>query len=315
MLESENLVAWTAVAISGLAALLIVLWAGVAIRWRRVWGRRLGTLSESASRSDRLLAQLVAMLERTETETDVPGEQAGRAELEARRLRVLSRLGSTLDLDAVTHLALEYVIEEVGADGAVAVVREGERDPYVATFGLSTTESERELLGLSPDLNDARAVTLLYRYSPAEIENDAFPVTAGLAVLSRQTPVASELSPCSGGGRCTSPRTPRSHDFGSSADCCSGPSSPRAGTNRRAGSQTSIPSPDFRTSGTSPTASLERSRGPDATSADSRSSSSAPTNRSSSGPSRFPSKCWASASSRQFGAQMSPVTSATPSSP
>lgn len=182
MLESENLVAWTAVAISGLAALLIVLWAGVAIRWRRVWGRRLGTLSESASRSDRLLAQLVAMLERTETETDVPGEQAGRAELEARRLRVLSRLGSTLDLDAVTHLALEYVIEEVGADGAVAVVREGERDPYVATFGLSTTESERELLGLSPDLNDARAVTLLYRYSPAEIENDAFPVTAGLAV-------------------------------------------------------------------------------------------------------------------------------------
>ena len=58
----------------------------------------------------------------------------------------------------------------------------GADEPYTASFGLSPSESERELVALPPKVNEARAVTIRYRYSPEEVENDAFRLIGGLAV-------------------------------------------------------------------------------------------------------------------------------------
>ncbi len=182
MFGLEDVTAWAAVGTSALAALLVLLGVLLAIRWRRASERRLRTVQESAARSEEMLAELTGNLERVENESEATREQGERTEREARRLRVLSELGSTLELDDVAHRALEHTAAEVGADGAMAVLQGGSEEPFTASFGLSAAESERELVGLPPNVNEARAVTIRYRYSPEEVENDAFRLTSGLAV-------------------------------------------------------------------------------------------------------------------------------------
>jgi GAF domain-containing protein len=182
VLGLEDVTAWTAVGTSALAALVVLLAIVLAHRWRRASERRLRSVQESAARSEELLAKLTGNLERVQIESEAAREHGERTEREARRLRVVGRLGSTLDLDDVAHGALEHAAEEVGADGSLVVLRHADEGAYTASFGLSAAESARELVGLPPTVNEARAVTIRYRYSPEEAENDAFRLTAGLAV-------------------------------------------------------------------------------------------------------------------------------------
>jgi GGDEF domain-containing protein len=182
MLGLEDVTAWTAVGTSAFAALVVVLGLVLAVWWRRASERRLRTVHESAARSEEMLAELTGNLERVQSESEAAREQGERTEREAKRLRVLASLGATLELDEVASKALEQATEEVGADGSLVVLQSGEEEPYAACFGLSPTESERELVGLPPTVNEARAVTIRYRYSAEEIENDAFRLTGGLAV-------------------------------------------------------------------------------------------------------------------------------------
>ena len=104
-------------------------------------------------------------------------------------------------LDDIANRALEHAAEEVGADGAIALLQRGQQGAYSASFGLSQSESERELVGLPPSLNDARAVTIRYRYSAEEVENDAFRLTGGLAVPLEAEGRGSARWPCSGAGQ------------------------------------------------------------------------------------------------------------------
>ncbi|HEX2506346.1 MAG TPA: diguanylate cyclase [Gaiellaceae bacterium] len=182
MFGLEDVTAWTAVGTSAFAALLVLLGIVIAVRWRRGSERRLRTVQESATRSEEMLAELTGNLERLMSESEVAREQGERTEHEARRLRVLGELGVTLELDDVAHRALEHATREVDADGAIlALERDGE-GPYTAAYGLSPAESERELGGLPPSVNDARAVAIRFRYTAEEVENDAFCLSAGLAV-------------------------------------------------------------------------------------------------------------------------------------
>jgi diguanylate cyclase (GGDEF)-like protein len=173
MLGLEDATAWTVVGTSGFAALLVLLLVLVLLRWRRVSSRRLGGIEDSAFHTEQLLSELT---EARDTGTDSESEH------EAGRLQILAELGSTLDLEAVAERALEHAAGAVGADGAATSLRGGEEKPFTASFGLSPVESERELIGLPPDANEARAVTIRYRYSAEEVENDAFRLTSGLAV-------------------------------------------------------------------------------------------------------------------------------------
>lgn len=179
MLGLEDMTAWAAVGTSAFAALLVVLAIVFLVRFRRASERRLRTVQESTARTEELISELRQSFGPAEDESDGLREQDER---ETRRLRVLSQLASTLDLEAVAHRALEYAAAEIGADGAMAVLRQGDAEAFISSFGLSPAESERELVGLPPDANEARAVTIRYRYSAEEAENDAFRLTCGLAV-------------------------------------------------------------------------------------------------------------------------------------
>ena len=65
---------------------------------------------------------------------------------------------------------------------AMLVLPQPDDEPLVATYGLSTEESSRELTGLPPGGGDARAVTLAYRYTAEEEARDEFRLRGGLAL-------------------------------------------------------------------------------------------------------------------------------------
>ena len=78
---------------------------------------------------------------------------------------------------------------------------QADSEPLLATFGLSAEESSRQLLGLPPGGNDARAVSLSYRYTEEERERDEFRLSGGLALpVEDERRPGSGRSPSSGGG-------------------------------------------------------------------------------------------------------------------
>ena len=82
--------------------------------------------------------------------------------------------------------ALRRVLESAAGLGdsaaAVLLLPQPDGEPIVATFGLSAEESSREVLGLPPGGGDARAVTLVYKYTPEEEARDEFRLSGGLAL-------------------------------------------------------------------------------------------------------------------------------------
>jgi GGDEF domain-containing protein len=91
-------------------------------------------------------------------------------------------IGASIDLEDVLRRALEAATRlGDAAAGLIVLARDGE-EPLTATFGLSTEESARELLGSAPEGGRERAVALAYRYSEDEEEHDEFRLRTGLAV-------------------------------------------------------------------------------------------------------------------------------------
>jgi diguanylate cyclase (GGDEF)-like protein len=89
----------------------------------------------------------------------VPIEQA-RVEPSPRRL---ANIATTIDLDTVLERTLEAAAATDGIDAAMAVVRQSEDAPLVATFGMSAEEASRQPVSGSPS-GGARAVRISYRY-------------------------------------------------------------------------------------------------------------------------------------------------------
>lgn len=180
MLVVADSTAWTAVGTSGFAALVVVVVTILLVRSRRSSARHLEEVQESAWRTEQMISELAQSLDRVHADSESAREERERAAREAGRLRLFGEIGSSLDLDAVAHRALEQATAATGADAALAVLYQD--DPYTASFGLSAAESARELVGLPPNVSDARAVTIRYRYSDDEIANDVFRLAGGLAV-------------------------------------------------------------------------------------------------------------------------------------
>jgi GGDEF domain-containing protein len=183
MLVVGDSTTWTAVGTSAFAAVVVLVAILLLIRWRRSSGRQLESVQAAAARTETIVTELGKSLARMRAESDAMRTQSERAEQETARLRLAAEFASLLDLDAVARRALERAAEDVGADAATLVLERGEDgEPYTACYGLTSAEAERELLGLPPGASDARAVTIRYRYSAEEKENDAFRLCSGLAV-------------------------------------------------------------------------------------------------------------------------------------
>lgn len=167
---SADTATWVAVGVAASAALLILALLLI-VRARRRAARELAqaTVEEVRRYVEGALARQAE--ERRPAELERPDA----------RLRRLSEVSQTVDLDEVLDRALRAASELSGAAAAMVVVdREGE--PLLRTFGLSADEIARQPLGVPPAAPEARALELEYRYTDEEAANDEFRLTRGLVV-------------------------------------------------------------------------------------------------------------------------------------
>jgi diguanylate cyclase (GGDEF)-like protein len=102
------------------------------------------------------------------------------ARRESRRIHTFGELVGSLELDDVIARVLETAATLPGADAAlVRLASTG--DPLVATFGLSSTEAERQRVPTVEDLH-TRSVTVSYEYGNGDVEPGSEPVRSGVAV-------------------------------------------------------------------------------------------------------------------------------------
>jgi diguanylate cyclase (GGDEF)-like protein len=129
-------------------------------------------LAEAGKRFEDTLRELTGALEE--------------AREESQRVRILSEIGSTIDLDAVLTRTLEAAAALPAADAAMIVLPQGEAagsgEPLIATIGMSAEEAARQPVGGPPDRRGARAIRIAYSYTEAELEEDEELVRGGLAV-------------------------------------------------------------------------------------------------------------------------------------
>ena len=105
-----------------------------------------------------------------------------RARSELHWLRRLAAAGAAESLEGSLRRVLEAAAGLGESAAAMLVLPQPDGEPLVATYGLSTEESSRELTGLPPGGGDARAVTLAYRYTAEEEARDEFRLRGGLAL-------------------------------------------------------------------------------------------------------------------------------------
>ena len=116
---------------------------------------------------------------------DEPGAEELEAALEdargeTSRSRRRSEIAASLDLDAVLERMLAAAAAPAGVDAAMAVVRQTEDAPIVATLGMTTEEAARQPVSSSPS-GGARAVRISYRYDPSGTPPDRL-IRGGVAV-------------------------------------------------------------------------------------------------------------------------------------
>ncbi len=80
--------------------------------------------------------------------------------------RRFGEIAATIDLDAVLEKTLAAATSTDGIDAAMAVVRQTEDTPVVATLGMTAEEASRQPVSSSPS-GGARSVRISYRYDDA----------------------------------------------------------------------------------------------------------------------------------------------------
>jgi GGDEF domain-containing protein len=168
-LSTWEITTWIAVGASALAAILLLTSLVLAVKLRRV---RHAPPAEPAPEH----------AERAWEEVRRERAQSTRARSELRWLRHLGDIGAQDTLEATLRRVLESASGLANAAASMLVLPQESSEPLVATFGLNSEESTRELLGLPPGGEEARAVTLSYRYGEDEVERDEFRLSGGLAL-------------------------------------------------------------------------------------------------------------------------------------
>jgi diguanylate cyclase (GGDEF)-like protein len=177
-----NSTTWAAAGAGAFTALILLAALVLFVRWRRAAARQLAQVQESAAQTEKTVTELTVTLAQARLESDLAREETEAARHETERFRRLGETGASLDLDDVMHRALEAAAEQTKSDAAMIVLEQGDSAPLVETYGLSNTESSQQLIGLPPDVSQARAVTIRYRYTEEEMANDEFRLMGGIAV-------------------------------------------------------------------------------------------------------------------------------------
>jgi diguanylate cyclase (GGDEF)-like protein len=145
------------------------------------------------------LVMLVLVFRRRSTAADEPAQAGGpgaaepeptraAAPAETARAKRLSAIASSIDLDAVLERTLAAATATDGIDAALAVVRDSDDAPLVATLGMSAEEAAHQPVSSSPS-GGARSVRVSYRYggsdAPPDEPANGF-IGGGLAVPLRE---------------------------------------------------------------------------------------------------------------------------------
>jgi diguanylate cyclase (GGDEF)-like protein len=168
---------WIAVGVAvgaAVVALALALAVLLAVRRQKRPPRQIEELlAEAGKRFEDSLRELTGALEE--------------AREESQRARMLSAIGSTIDLDAVLTRTLEAASSLPVADAAMIVLPQGEGggEPLIAAIGMSAEEAARQPVEGPPDGGGARAVQIAYSYAEAELEGNDELVRGGLAVQLR----------------------------------------------------------------------------------------------------------------------------------
>ncbi|HYM63577.1 MAG TPA: diguanylate cyclase [Gaiellaceae bacterium] len=157
---------------------VVVLWS----RWRRGAAHRLEQGRRSTDQTDSIVTELMESLEQARLESDRARDDGEAARREGQRLRRLGKMSASLDFDDVLHSALETAAKQTKSDAAMILLEHGDAPPIVETYGLSSAEASQQLIALPPDVSEARAVTIRFRYTEEEVANDEFRITGGIAV-------------------------------------------------------------------------------------------------------------------------------------
>jgi GGDEF domain-containing protein len=170
-LPTWEITTWIAVGASALAAILLLTNLLLAARLRRARQQPVEPVEPAGAEAERAWEEV--RRERA---------QSNRARNELRWLRHLGDVGAQDTLETTLRRVLESASGLAGAAASMLALPQEEGEPLIATFGLNAEESSRELLGLPPGGEEARAVTLSYRYGEKEAERDEFRLSGGLAL-------------------------------------------------------------------------------------------------------------------------------------
>lgn len=169
-MPSWEITTWIAVGASALATVLLLASLVLAARLERARQQPVEPTREEPE------------AERAWEEVRRERAQSTRTRSELRWLRHLGEVGAQDTLETTLRRVLESASGLAGAAASMLALPREEGDPLIATFGLNSEESSRELLGLPPGGEEARAVTLSYRYGEEEAERDEFRLSGGLAL-------------------------------------------------------------------------------------------------------------------------------------
>ncbi|HXY17099.1 MAG TPA: sensor domain-containing diguanylate cyclase [Gaiellaceae bacterium] len=150
------------------AALAIVVLATVSV----ARGRRASEL-----RMTRALADLGARMEMLGHDL---GEAIAHVQTENRRQRVISELGTSIDLGEVLARTVEAASLMPGVDASLVRASSHEGSATTAVVGLPEDAPQRYAISGPPDGSPVRAVSVAYLYSSAHA--DVAPIRSGLAV-------------------------------------------------------------------------------------------------------------------------------------
>ena len=167
-MSTWEITTWIAVGASALAAVLLLTTLVLALRLRRAVQHTEEPAGHEADRAWEEVRRERAL--------------STRARSELRWLRHLGDVGAQDTLERTLRRVLESASGLAGAAASMLALPQEEGEPLIATFGLNSDESSRELLGLPPGGDEARAVTLSYRYGDEEVERDEFRLSGGLAL-------------------------------------------------------------------------------------------------------------------------------------
>jgi diguanylate cyclase (GGDEF)-like protein len=117
-----------------------------------------------------------------------PGRALEPAPVEAAGSRHFSDIATTIDLDSVLERTLAAAVSTDGIDAAMAVVRQTEETPLVASVGMTAEEAARQPVSSAPS-GGASAVRISYRYDESDErgwEEGGHLIRGGVAVPLRE---------------------------------------------------------------------------------------------------------------------------------